>query len=179
MCKQTKYENVQTFPWQRCAMYGNIGYYLLTWHWNSFAPLLFKISVGNMCSHILLSSHQKAWLRWPLWGNVTFLRLLHVYQCDPCTCSLSRSTFQQLDVHKNNSSPCDRPWSWNTFLSRHSRKSQSVNNNIIGRWIPFSCFSYRVLVLWMLPYCHPVTVQLVCVCTSLYLSDSDCQWLCE
>ena len=35
---------------------------------------------------------------------------------------------------------------WNTF-THHSRKVSEVNTKFHG-WIPFSCFSFRVLLLW-------------------------------
>lgn len=36
------------------------------------------------------------------------------------------------------------------ILTHHHRKSTGVNDKIINCWIPFSCTSFRVLVLCML-----------------------------
>ncbi len=46
---------------------------------------------------------------------------------------------------------------WINILTCHSRKSTGVNNKINDGWIPFSCFSVRVLVLCMLAHCHTRT----------------------
>ncbi len=41
--------------------------------------------------------------------------------------------------------------------TRHSRKSTGVNNKMNDGWIPFSCSSFRVLVLCMPAHCRTVT----------------------
>lgn len=42
------------------------------------------------------------------------------------------------------------------ILTCHSRRSTGVNNEISNGWIPFSCWSFGVLVLCLLALCHTV-----------------------
>ena len=45
------------------------------------------------------------------------------------------------------------------ILTCHSRKSTNKNNTVIDGWIPLSCFSVRVLVLFMLAHSHSVMAR--------------------
>ncbi len=66
-------------------------------------------------------------------------------------------------------------WHYETedFLTRHSRKITGVNNKVNDGLIPFSCFSFRVLVLCMLA--PTMTNQNVCCEIGLlFVTRKDC-----
>lgn len=46
------------------------------------------------------------------------------------------------------------------ILASDRRKRAGVNNKINVSWIPFSCFCFRFLVLFMLVHCHTVGILL-------------------